>query len=317
MQNEANKNNRRDVLLSEYQKTLRIYPDDRVMIFQGNPVRTFRWTATEHGPGTSIENALLLILIDALIGRACSWIETERKIMQTTQMQTARLSNKYVHTLERIFEHPTSHNLEWMDVISLVEHLGTVEETANGHLTLTLNGISQSFHHSQDKEVSEVQQILDLRHFLENAGVGKKGVVAAEATTFPSKLRLLVVISQKETRVFQSEGKGSVPEHLHPYDPRGMLHHLDHTRGGDITSHLPENLTYYKAIAETLVDADEILLMGNGTAGSSAMTHLKEFLTTHHPEVAQKIVGALTRDLEALTEGELLQEARAFWQEQA
>ncbi len=228
-------------------------------------------------------------------------------------MQTVHLSTKDHHILERIFQHPTSHNLEWHDVIALIDHLGTVEEKENGHLTFIVNGVSEGFHRSREKDVSEVEQVLDIRRFLERAGIGKNGAMATEVIDSIPKLRLLVVTNQQETLIFRAEGKDSVPERLHPYDPRGVLHHLDHTRGGDIESRAPENLIYYQQIAAALAGAEEILLMGNGTGGSSGMKHLQDFLATHHPEIANRIVGDLTLDLEALTEGQLLQEARAFF----
>jgi hypothetical protein len=134
-----------------------------------------------------------------------------------------------------------------------------------------------------------------------------------DTTDFPERLRLLVVVDQAETLVFRSEEKNSVPEHLHPYDPRGVLRHLKHTKGADAAARAPENLVYYESIAATLTDADDVLLMGNGSGASSAMGHLSDFLSTHHNEIASRIVGTLTVDVEALTEGQLLQEARAFF----
>ena len=86
-----------------------------------------------------------------------------------------------------------------------------------------------------------------------------------------------------------------------------------HTEGTDKASRAPENLAYYQEIAAKLAGAEEVLLMGNGTGASSAMTHLKDYLTMHDPEIAGKIVGALTVDVEALTEEEYLQQARAFF----
>lgn len=225
-------------------------------------------------------------------------------------MQTTHLSNKYAGTMGRIFQHPASHNLEWHDVIALIGHLGTVEEKDNGHLTFTVNGISQVFHRKAGKDISDVQQILDLRHFLNGA---ESGPAANGAIDTPEKLRLVVVVNQQETLIFRSEGKDSVPERLHPYDPNGVLHHLNHTKGEDATSRAPENLIYYQEIAAALAGADEALLLGHGSGASSAMAHLKDFLAAHYPATAAKIAGALTIDIEALTEGQLLQEARAFF----
>ena len=229
------------------------------------------------------------------------------------RMQTTQLSHKFTHTVGLIFQHPVSHNLPWRDVTALMEHLGTVEEKDNGHLLFTVNSVTLAIHHPQGKEVSDVQQTLDIRHFLESAGVGKSGNVTTDGAKAAPPLRLLVVIRQQKTLIFRTEGKDALPERLYPYDPHGILHHLNHTDGRDKGSREPENLIYYKEIAKTLAGADEILLMGNGTGASSAMTHLRDFFATHHPEITQRIVGTVTLDLEALTEGQLLQEARAVF----
>ena len=94
-------------------------------------------------------------------------------------MHESHLSHKHSHTLQQIFQHPASHNLEWHDVVALVKDSGIVHEEDNGHLTFTLNGISQVFHPTRDKkDVSDVQQVLDIRHFLESAGFHKDGSIA-------------------------------------------------------------------------------------------------------------------------------------------
>jgi len=227
------------------------------------------------------------------------------------QAQPTHLGHKDPHTLAQIFQHPVSHNLEWNHVIALIEHLGTVEQKENGHLTFTVNGVSEVFHRSQAKDVSEVQQVLDLRRFLEGARVGRNGALDSAETLPP--YRLLVVINQQETLIFRSEEKDSVPQRLHPHDPHGEMHRLNREKGGDVGSQATENLAYYREIAETLITAEKVLLMGNGTGSSSAMTHLKDYLDTHHPAISSRIVGTLTVDIEALTEGQLLQEARAHF----
>jgi len=124
--------------------------------------------------------------------------------------------------------------------------------------------------------------------------------------------RLVVVINQQETLIFRSEEKGTVPEHIHPDDPAGALKRLKQVHGADAAAHAAQNIAYYKEIAAELVDADEVILIGNADGASSAMHHLKDFLETHHADIAKKIVGALTVDIEAMTTGELLKEARAF-----
>ena len=222
-------------------------------------------------------------------------------------MPTLHLNAKNARTMERVYQHPVSHDLDWRDVISLIEHLGTVKEETSGHLTLTVNDASQGFHRSQDGSLSDPKQVLELRHFLESAGVGKSHRPQADA-----KNRMLAVVSQKETRIFPLDSTGSEPEHVRPDDLR-YLHFLQHSEGGDQTSRSPESLAYYAAISEALTGADEILLMGNGTGASNAMNHLNEFLETRHAPLAERVVGALTRDIEALTDGQLVKDAREFF----
>lgn len=227
--------------------------------------------------------------------------------------QATGLSKHYLHTLERLFQHPTSHTLEWRDVIGLVEHLGIVDEKEHGQLTFTINGVTQSFHRSQHKEVSEVQQLVELRHFMERAGIGKNGPIITKQMEKTQHSQVVVVINQKEAIIFKSLGKESVPERLHPEDTNGALHNLNHIKGADKGSRTSENIVYYQEIATALNGSGEVLLMGNGTGASSAMSNFTDYLITHNPQIANRIVGSLTLDLESLTEGQLLQDARAFY----
>lgn len=228
-------------------------------------------------------------------------------------MQIPHLSTKHAHTLHQIFVHPTSRTLEWHDVVELMKRLGTVEEEPNGHLRVTVNGISLVLHRPPEKEISDPQEILDIRHFLERAGEGKGGATTAEKTDASAPVRMLVAISQKEALVFRHLEKGSVPERFQPKDPRDMLPFLTRIEGRDRAAHTPANLAYFEEVAAALAGGGKVLLMGHGTGGSNAMTHLEDFLATHHPEIGQEIVGTLVLDLEALTEDQLLEEARAFF----
>jgi hypothetical protein len=89
------------------------------------------------------------------------------------------MSHKHSHTLQQIFQHPASHNLKWHDVVALVEHSGTVQEEANGNLIFLLSGVTEVFHRPKSKDVADVEQVLDIRRFLESAGVDKDGTMTA------------------------------------------------------------------------------------------------------------------------------------------
>ena len=81
------------------------------------------------------------------------------------------LSRSHLHTLEHIFQHPLTQNLEWREVVSLFEKVGQVEQEQNNHLIVTISGETQTFHRPHHKDIANDQEILDIRHFLERARI--------------------------------------------------------------------------------------------------------------------------------------------------
>ena len=81
----------------------------------------------------------------------------------------ADLSNRHRDTLEKIFTHPSSDNIEWREVLSLLEAVGTVTEEHNGKVKVTLGSETEVFQPPHDKDVDK-QMIVDLRRMLTNAG---------------------------------------------------------------------------------------------------------------------------------------------------
>jgi hypothetical protein len=75
-------------------------------------------------------------------------------------------------TLEHIFAHPVSTNIRWNDVVHLVQHLGGLVEPAHGgREKVTLNGVERTFHVPHSKSIESKDEVVQLRHFLESAGV--------------------------------------------------------------------------------------------------------------------------------------------------
>ena len=68
-----------------------------------------------------------------------------------------------------ILTHPTSHNIEWPDVLSLLEVVGTVDEGREGKVTVTLETETETFDRANKKDL-DVQTIVDLRRMLHGAG---------------------------------------------------------------------------------------------------------------------------------------------------
>lgn len=225
--------------------------------------------------------------------------------IQDLPKPSSHLSGRHRHTYESIFHHPVAHNLEWHDVISLLNEIARVSEDHNGVFQVTSNGQMLSLQAPKHKD-APIDMVLEIRHFLERSEASKLAQIE------PGVL-LLVVIDHHEAKVFRAELHGTVPQQIIPYDPHGYLCHLvsknEHTEG----KRSPEQKSFYEAIAATLRGADKILIFGHGTGESNAMEQLVAELKRNHADVADHIIGSIVVDWRHLSEDQLLAKARHFF----
>ena len=73
-------------------------------------------------------------------------------------------------TLERIFRHPAGGNIEWRQVLSLLEAVGSVTEEHNGKVKVTVGSETEVLRPPREKDIDK-QMIVDLRRMLSKAGV--------------------------------------------------------------------------------------------------------------------------------------------------
>ena len=76
-------------------------------------------------------------------------------------------------TLERIFRHPASGNIEWRQVQSLLEAVGAATEEHNGKVKVTLGGETEVLQPPRGKDI-DPQMIVDLRRMLTRAGFDER-----------------------------------------------------------------------------------------------------------------------------------------------
>jgi len=81
----------------------------------------------------------------------------------------AHLNNHHRDTVEKIFSHPASGNVEWRQVLSLIEAIGTVVEQHNGKMKVTIGPETEVLTPPRGKDVDK-QTLVDLRRMLEGAG---------------------------------------------------------------------------------------------------------------------------------------------------
>src|SRR6266496_6703758 len=83
------------------------------------------------------------------------------------------LTHRHRDTRERVFSHPSSGNVEWRQVLSLLEAVGTTTEEPNGKLRVTLGGETEGLQPPGAKDIDR-QMVVDLRRMLTNAGLAPR-----------------------------------------------------------------------------------------------------------------------------------------------
>lgn len=88
-----------------------------------------------------------------------------------------KLDHHHRHTVQQIFGHPIGHNIQWRDVICLLERIGDVHESHRGGWTYTKDGNVVSLGRARGRDLSE-EQVMRVRHLLSVHGVSASGVAA-------------------------------------------------------------------------------------------------------------------------------------------
>ncbi len=79
------------------------------------------------------------------------------------------LSGHHRDTLVQIFQHDTNHNVEWHDVVSLLEAVGSIEQQHDDMFVFRIGQESEVLRRPSDKDI-DGQQLVDLRRILTSAG---------------------------------------------------------------------------------------------------------------------------------------------------
>lgn len=89
--------------------------------------------------------------------------------MSSTPEPQPHLSSNHRDTLLQLFQHPTSHNVEWHTVVSLLGAVGTVEQRHDGKFLVHVGDETEVLTRPKHKDI-DVQQVLDVRRMLTGAG---------------------------------------------------------------------------------------------------------------------------------------------------
>ena len=150
------------------------------------------------------------------------------------QGDSETLSHSCRTTLEAIYQHPLSHNLEWPDVIALFVKAGTVEHKSNNEFVFTIGGGHHLMRKAHGKNLS-ADDVVEFRHMLTRAGwsprIAKPMSSRPNAPSEPADPPdMLVAMEHREARIYQLDvaAADQTKHTIKPYDPHHFLHHLSH-----------------------------------------------------------------------------------------
>jgi hypothetical protein len=216
------------------------------------------------------------------------------------------LAGSHLRTYKMIFQHPVSHNLAWHDVHALFRQLGQVEEEPNGNLKVTRNGQTLVLHRPRTKDVSETDEVMSLRRFLERSA-------ATPTDTSEKETHWLLVIDHHEARIFRSEMHGSIPQRISPRQLEDYSRHAHNLKVLPKGQDSPDPNGFFEPVAKALQATGQILILGSGTGTSNEMDQFIAWSNVHHPELGKRIIGSLVVDENHLSEAQLLAKAREFY----
>jgi hypothetical protein len=81
------------------------------------------------------------------------------------------LSGHHRDTLLRIFQEETNYNVEWHDIMSLLEAVGSIEQQHDDMFLFRIGQETEVLRRPSGKDI-DGQQLVDLRRILTNAGFG-------------------------------------------------------------------------------------------------------------------------------------------------
>ena len=79
------------------------------------------------------------------------------------------LNSHHRDTIDKLFSHPSSSNIEWRQVLSLLQAVGTATEEHNGKFKVVIGPETEIIERPAGKDIDQ-QMIVDLRRMLTNAG---------------------------------------------------------------------------------------------------------------------------------------------------
>lgn len=117
----------------------------------------------------------------------------------------------------------------------------------------------------------------------------------------------IAAVDFHSTRIYALDSADhSSPEHVVADDPRKRFHNVYHHHGNVDGTYLDDSDVYWHTLADALVPASAIVLLGHGKGKANASHHLVTYLEKHRRDVADRIVADVRADIDDLTDEQVL-----------
>lgn len=124
---------------------------------------------------------------------------------------------------------------------------------------------------------------------------------------------VVVALTTRDARVWSSGiAPGSTPETFRSVGAHADHKHVRAAQGAHLHHRKIDDPVFFGSLADAVSGAGSILLLGHGKGKANAMVSFVQYLERRRPEIAARVDGAVDRDLEAMTEGQILAAAREW-----
>jgi hypothetical protein len=203
----------------------------------------------------------------------------------------AKITSRDQRTLDRIYQHPITHNLEFRDVTALFDSIGAAAPQHNGDIRLRVGDQTLTLKSPHPKDIG-VDEVILIRHLLDQTSWSPKAAVGAVQTARPADSIIII------------DYRGA---NIHRLNPDDTPYYLPHNTNVKICNDIwSADRRFFARIADAVNDAGRIVVISNGKGCNNAADHLIAWMDTHRSQVRANIVREIVANPPNMTGATLL-----------
>jgi hypothetical protein len=229
------------------------------------------------------------------------------------QRSGSALGSRHKTTLSKIEAHPASHNIKWVDVISLLSAVGDVTERHDGRFLVIVGGEREILDPPRNKTI-DTQTVVDVRRMIK--GWETHSANAETAGEVPPEQDAVLALDFHRARIFDIARASDAGESVVAADPWGLNRHLHHKyyfEHGHYDLDEIDTFKMFEAIRADLAPYRRVVIAGHGSGKANAADSFVKWLHAHHRYDEAKLVGTVRCDVDDITDRQLLRWAEEYF----